>query len=399
VRSQQVTAAVRDERQKTVVRVLTDEPLVLRGGRARVLLQTRLVITPVLGYQRAFTEAVRALADLPGVERATTSLAAEAAHVGTAPAPTDRPVLAAGMRADDGVRRLCAQLAETVEANLPGTLAELDTEFLHDLRIAVRRTRTLLRELKAVIDPEVRTQARADLRWLQAVTGPVRDLDVQLLAWPELDGWIAAGTAADLEPLRQLLVDTRIKARRTMVRQLRGPRFSAFWTDWRKRTEGGLGSGPRAAAPIEEVGSRRIRAVYRDMVRAGRAIDDNSPPEPLHDLRKRGKELRYLLELLGPLWPEDQVRAAVVAAKGLQDVLGEFQDSHVQATQLQGLVSRLVTMPGGPDALVPLARYLDHLATRQQLARAAFADRFESFASPATRQLIRGTFVGHAAAS
>ncbi len=56
---------------------------------------------------------------------------------------------------------------------------------------------------------------------------------------------------------------------------------------------------PAATMPIGELAGERIRKVYRRMVQMGRAIDDSSPPEAYHELRKKGKELRYLLELFG----------------------------------------------------------------------------------------------------
>ena len=92
---------------------------------------------------------------------------------------------------------------------------------------------------------------------------------------------------------------------------------------------------PRAALPIEAVAADRIRKVYRRMIRDGDGIDDDSPDEDLHELRKRGKELRYLLELFGSLFPDDVVKPTVKALKDLQDVLGHFQDRSVQTTALR----------------------------------------------------------------
>ena len=53
-------------------------------------------------------------------------------------------------------------------------------------------------------------------------------------------------------------------------------------------------------------------------------------PEALHDLRKRGKELRYLLELFGSPFPTNVVKPMVSTLKDLQEVLGRFQDRAVQ---------------------------------------------------------------------
>ena len=63
----------------------------------------------------------------------------------------------------------------------------------------------------------------------------------------------------------------------------------------------------------------------------GAAIDDASPPEALHDLRKKGKELRYLLEFFAGLYPAEVVKPMVKTLKALQDTLGRFQDREVQA--------------------------------------------------------------------
>ena len=106
------------------------------------------------------------------------------------------------------------------------------------------------------------------------------------------------------------------------------------------------------------------------MVRDGSAIDDDSPAEALHDLRKRGKELRYLLELFGTRSRARSVKPMVSALKGLQDVLGRFQDRAVQAEMLRDLRDELAAEPGGPAALIALGPVLDALLADQAAARA-----------------------------
>jgi CHAD domain-containing protein len=151
-------------------------------------------------------------------------------------------------------------------------------------------------------------------------------------------------------------------------------------------------SRPRATMAIDALASDRIRRVYRRMVKEGEAIDDDTPPEALHDLRKRGKELRYLLELFGGLYPPDVVKPMVAALKGLQDVLGRFQDRAVQAEMLRGIGPELAAQRGGPDALMALGLAVEALLADQQKARDAFAKRFAAFASPEQRELVRTTF-------
>ena len=107
---------------------------------------------------------------------------------------------------------------------------------------------------------------------------------------------------------------------------------------------------PYAARPIGEVSGERIRKVYRRMLKMGDAIDASSPPEAYHELRKKGKELRYLLELFGvPLFPEEVVKPMIRSLKALQDVLGRHQDREVQIASLRSLGPRRSrTRPGEP---------------------------------------------------
>ena len=136
----------------------------------------------------------------------------------------------------------------------------------------------------------------------------------------------------------------------------------------------------------------RIRTVYARMVDMGAAIDDTSPADDLHDLRKRGKELRYLLELFGGLWPADVVKPMVKTLKGLQDVLGPHQDREVQADHLRSLADELASEVGGPEALLVLGVLVDQLDAEQHAARDHFAERFAAFAADGQRKLVTRTF-------
>ena len=128
------------------------------------------------------------------------------------------------------------------------------------------------------------------------------------------------------------------------------------------------------------------------MVRDGSAIGDDSPAEALHDLRKRGKELRYLLELFGGLFDPGVVKPMVSTLKDLQDVLGAFQDGEVEVETMRALGDDLAVEPGGPAALMALGPVLDALLAGQQRAREHFAGRFGPFAAPEQQALVRATF-------
>jgi CHAD domain-containing protein len=205
----------------------------------------------------------------------------------------------------------------------------------------------------------------------------------------------AAG--ADLRPLHELLLERREQAFRAMRRDLRGARFQTLWRDWRAALERPLPAEPDddrpdAARPIGVIAGRRVSKVYARMVKLGGAIGEDSPAEDLHRLRKRGKELRYLLEIFGGLWPADEVKPMVSALKKLQDVLGRFQDREVQAEFLRGLGPDLAQGAGGPDALIALGLVIDRLTADQAAARADFQARFGAFAGKPNRRRVKKVF-------
>jgi CHAD domain-containing protein len=394
---------VLDVEDKTVARVSLASPVALVGGgeAGAVPLTPRVDVSGVLGYPKPLGRVTAAVRRGPkgGLIDAPVSLADEAiAAVGGDPEGIRTKVrvdLRPDQRTDRAAVAVLCDLAGMVEANLPGTLADFDTEFLHDLRVAVRRSRSVLRELRGAFPPEPLATQRDALRWIQAATGPTRDLDVQLLDWDHLVSGIPVERHAALAPVRALLVQHRAAAFRALRRELRGPPYRQAWEGYRAFLAGDLGPArdrPDAKQPIVEVAGRRIRKVYRRMLGMGAAIDATSPAAHLHELRKRGKELRYLLELFGGLWPRAVVKPMVRSLKELQDVLGIHQDREVQASYLRGLAGELASSTGGPAALLALGVLVDRLDAEQHEARDAFAERFAAFAAADQQALVAKVF-------
>jgi CHAD domain-containing protein len=399
VRADVQALRVRNADRKTVVRLRLPSHAALDTSGAPTPLTPRLEVTGVLGYRRPLERVLAALHAEPALVATPTSLADEAiAASGGDPGGIRTKVrvpLRPDRRTDKAAVAVLTDLAGMVESNLPGTLADLDTEFLHDLRVAVRRSRSVLRELADAFPAEALKQQRDALKWVQANTGPTRDLDVQLLDWDDLLSGVPTERHAALDPVRTLLARHRAAALRALKRELRGAAFREVWSGYRAFLAGDLGPArdrPDARRPIAEVAGRRIRTVHKRMVAMGTAIDDASPATNLHELRKRGKELRYLLELFGGLWPDPVVKPMVKTLKGLQDVLGVHQDREVQADHLRALADELAVQVGGPEALLVLGVLVDRLEAEQRAARDRFAERFAAFASDDQRKLVTRTF-------
>jgi CHAD domain-containing protein len=183
-----------------------------------------------------------------------------------------------------------------------------------------------------------------------------------------------------------------------MVRALRSERTVALLSEWSscldRLQEGHDGGGPDAGRPVGELAGERIAKVYARMVRMGDAIGPGSAPTEYHELRKQGKELRYLLELFGaPLFSRDVVTPMIKSLKALQDVLGRHQDREVQAATLRSLGASVAAISGGSEALMAMGVLVERLEDDQLAARDQFASSFTAFASKRCRRLARETFL------
>ena len=314
-------------------------------------------------------------------------------------APTAKVVvpLAYEQRADAAAAAVLRQLVAVIVANRQGALAGVDPEFLHKLRISVRRSRTVQRQLASVFPPLELPGFRSEFRRLQRATGEARDLDVYVLGFEALQALVPEALRSDFAPLRQVLGHWRMTAHGEMMRAVDSRRTHELLADWEMLLESLVelptDDRPDATRAIGDLAGKRIRKAYKRVVRIGRSIDPSSPPEALHELRKKGKELRYMLELFGAqLHPPEVVDPMVKSLKALQDVLGRHQDREVQISMLRSLADEVATLPGGPRALMAMGVLIDRLRVDEAVAREEFLERFAALASKEQHQLVKKTF-------
>lgn len=390
VMSRLTTLTLQDAEGKTTVRVVLDRSR-LRGPAA---LPAIVELQPVRGYERDALR-VAALLDaqvtLQPLDRALVDLVRDSVGAPTYLSSKLKVSLDPTSVAETAWRDVLSVLATAMSDNLEGTRADTDSEFLHDFRVAVRRTRSVLQEGRGVLSDDARDHWRQEFKWLGDVTTPTRDADVHLLDFPALMATLAPERAADLEPLHQLLLDHQRTSQLQLVADLASPRYTALVSGW----ESFLGAawpnaGPEAILPAQSVAAARLATAWKRVVRDGRRIDDASPAEALHDLRKDAKRLRYLLECFGSLFDAADVGVVVKALKSLQDCLGEFQDTEVQAMSLAGFGDELISR-GDATAVTLLAMggVVEHLDERGRSARCRFSERFRAFDHPDTRQVFR----------
>ncbi|HEU4928484.1 MAG TPA: CHAD domain-containing protein [Candidatus Krumholzibacteria bacterium] len=258
-----------------------------------------------------------------------------------------------------------------MEDNEAGIIDDIDPEFLHDYRVALRRTRTALRLLKGAFTADEFRDFRTRFKALSAPTGALRDLDVHLGARDEYEKWLPAPLCLHLAPAFASLLRQRNERQAQLCTVLSNPAYATLKRDWKRalgRLRGGDPAGleaDEAALPVAraEIASRYER--MREIAEKPDALDDAA----LHRARVQSKRLRYVLEFFAAPLGEP----ATVAAKRierLQDALGVYHDAGVLEPVLQ---DELRAIPAhASDAVqraAALGAWMGQLSTRREKAR------------------------------
>ncbi len=336
------------------------------------------------GYPKP-AHAVRETLELLGLNRACDDVFGMAANsagvdlngfVGLPGIPLDP-----AMPAIDGFRVVLVNLAEAIAANWAGAADQIDPEYLHDLRVAVRRTRSLLAQGKQILPHDVMQRARDQFAWLGALTGPVRDLDVYLIEWDTYTDMFAAEVLDALEPVRELLVRRHQVASATLATALRSDLAGDWleeWQHWLMEPATSV-NGLHSQRELGHEVAKHIRRAQDNLISDGRLISDDTPADEVHNLRKDAKKLRYLFECFASLLPESPRKEFVQLLKALQDNLGEHQDAEVHVAELREISRELHSCGASSATMLAIGQLAERLDQTRIAARLAFAERFGEY--------------------
>ncbi len=394
-------AVLLNKQRKTILRLAVEIGVaVAPNQRSAETLSARLRLEPVKGYRKPLLQALDIVHEKLGLEPAGHLFDEALEAIGREPADYSSKLnikLNAEMPAGEAVRRVLLCLLETMQRNVEGTKSDRDSEFLHDFRVAVRRTRSLFSEVKGVLPPVILQRFKPGFKWLGQITGPTRDLDVYLLKLPDYRKNLPDSIQHDLEPLHAYLVKHQKIEQRKLAKQLGSARFRRLVNEWRGFLEVDFDPAAwpeKASRPIGEIASRRTWKVYRLVISEGEAIADHTPAAALHELRITCKKLRYLMEFFQSIYPAKKIRKQIKALKSLQDNLGDFHDLEVQADALRefGHVIQAEQHDLPRETFMAMGVLIDSLHQQQQTERRNFAERFARFARPANRKTCRELF-------
>ncbi len=279
-----------------------------------------------------------------------------------------------------------------MQRNVPGIIEDIDTEFLHDFRVALRRTRSLLGSMKRVGLPADIAHFQQGLKKIGTFTGPVRDLDVYLLGKNAYQSMLPQGLQEGLAVFFKGLARQRAKELQRLRKALHSPSFQDFMTQWQEYIDNSFLPSALAAGQesCKEVAIKAIKKRLRSILRSGALIGPQSPDTELHGLRIQAKKLRYLLEFYRSLFPETEMDILLKSLKRLQDNLGNFNDLSVQQNML-GQYQNDLAVKEPKNAIkvaAALGGLITHLNEEQTEVRYKFEQTFEQFTTAENRRLF-----------
>lgn len=237
---------------------------------------------------------------------------------------------------------LAAQLAAVLSRDADVRASEPDA--VHKVRVATRRTRSVLSTYRPLFDRTVTDPLREELKWFAGMLGAARDVEVQR-------EHLLAAVAAEPEELVLGPVAARIEvelqsdysaAHQALMEAMDSDRYFRL-LDALEAVATRPPLRELAAGPAKRVLAKRVRVACRklDSLGSGDAPEEAGARDHwLHEIRKAAKRVRYAGELAEPALGKS-ARALVAAAEELQETLGDHQDSVVIRETLRAIGVRM----------------------------------------------------------
>ena len=300
------------------------------------------------------------------------------------------------MRSGEATKIILHSLLRVMKINEAHLKKDVDTEFLHDFRVAIRRTRSALGQIKLVLPQETTKRFKKDFAFVGKLSNQLRDLDVYLLKEDTYKKMLPAVLHDDIAPLFDFLREKRSKMLKKVISGLKSKKYVQIFHDWEvflNNISPESSSAPNADLPIINIARKRISKLNLKIVKDGNRILENTQDEMLHALRIECKKLRYLMEFFSNLFPREKIKILIAQLKKLQDNLGDFNDLCVQEEYLLNIAKEWPTIyQKSKKILVAIGSLIGSLDKEKKIVKDAFAKTFTEYASKKNKGLFLELF-------
>jgi inorganic triphosphatase YgiF len=235
-----------------------------------------------------------------------------------------------------------------VQANETGFLSGRDPEYLHQVRVALRRLRACFSLFKTVIPQAAFAPVMNQLRQQGAALGRARDWDVFV------HGMLRALREQRADESALIAFQRRcVRLGRAHLRAAQGGVASAAWQRlWLELgqllAEGAwIEEQAALALPVDDFAANLLQQRAATLKKRGKRLQELDAAGR-HRLRIAAKKLRYAAEFFTALFPKRRLRPYIQSLAGMQEVLGGLND----AATLLRLLPEVAAGARTPDARV-----------------------------------------------
>jgi triphosphatase len=302
-------------------------------------------------------------------------------------------------RLDLALRKILTDQFRRFGEQLPGLQRDIDTEFVHQARVATRRMRSALRLFRGAVPESPAAYLEGELKWLGGALGAVRDLDVFLLNLSRFRGQVERFPGGRKKSFEAWIERHRRAPLKALGQALESTRYRQFERRIRHFLEGPLPSRPRAPLamkPLREVAPPLITEKFDAVLAQGRAVLANPKLKQFHRLRIQMKRLRYACEFMGPAY-DGALDPFIERTVEIQDCLGELQDTVFTREFVDSLRADWQGKLVDPELLFILGEIYQLQAEIARDRRARFGEIWGRFSSEETLTALRGILTAHPA--
>ena len=265
------------------------------------------------------------------------------------------------------VRWALARHTQWLVTHDPGARLGREPESLHQMRVATRQLRAVLRATRPMLIPEWADSLRDELRWLGRLLGPARDLDVQLAYFREESASLDARDRRTLTSFIVHLEAQRNKVQEVLLNELKSARYLDLIRRLREAPHDP--TALESTLTLRDLAKQEYTTLRHAIRQAGRAPNSAT----IHEVRIKTKRARYAAELAGSTVGKPATRF-INKARTVQDVLGMHQD----ALQAETYIRTFLKHSTSTQAAFVAGRMVERQRRRREKARKKMPRLFRS---------------------
>lgn len=260
-----------------------------------------------------------------------------------------------------------------LQRNLRGAMGSDDAEYLHQMRVALRRLRVVLRMAEKFRADEQLSVLNQEVAALCVSLGRIREWDVfisttvqpmcaRMAGHAGLQALLASGERHRLACYEALRGEQQARDLQRLILRV------ALWMN------GSYWSGGEPAPRARTFATRRLRKLFQRFAQSGVELNSLDAAR-LHALRILSKKLRYSAEFFASLYGRQKTKSFLAALSEVQEVLGQINDVAVA----HRLLDELAAEPGlsaHQEAIVLAKGWIAHHLSRQFTALHKAVQRF-----------------------